>query len=38
VPLATFPGNKKKKSSAQFKIIKSHRYGDDVLLEGRFNH
>ncbi len=38
VPLATFSGNKKKKSSAQFKIIKSHRYGDDVLLEGRFNH
>lgn len=35
VPLATFSG-KKKKGLPQFKIIKTRRYGDDVLLEGRF--
>jgi len=36
VPLATFPGRKKGKHLAQFKIIKTRRYGEDVLLEGRF--
>jgi len=36
VPLATFSGKKKMNDLPQFKIIKTRRYGDDVLLEGRF--
>ena len=36
VPLATFPVKKKRNDLARFKIIKTRRYGDDVLIEGRF--
>ncbi len=36
VPLATFTGKKKKKDLRQFRIIKTRRYGEDILLEGRF--
>lgn len=36
VPLATFPAYKSKKDAAEFKIIKTRRYGEDVLIEGRF--
>ena len=37
VPLATFPGNINKRGLDQkFEIIKTRRYGDDILLEGRF--
>jgi len=36
VPLATFPGMKKSKKLPQFKIIRTRRYGEDILLEGRF--
>lgn len=36
VPLATLPGNKKKKDLPNLKIIKTRRYGEDVLIEGRF--
>ena len=36
VPLVTFPGNKKEKNLQQFKILKTRRYGEDILLEGRF--
>jgi len=36
VPLATFSDRIKKKGLPQFKIIKTRRYGEDVLLEGRF--
>ena len=36
VPLATFPAGKKRKGSAGLKIIKTSRYGEDVLIEGRF--
>jgi diaminohydroxyphosphoribosylaminopyrimidine deaminase/5-amino-6-(5-phosphoribosylamino)uracil reductase len=36
VPLATFPGRKKEHDPVQFKIIKTRRYGEDILLEGRF--
>jgi diaminohydroxyphosphoribosylaminopyrimidine deaminase/5-amino-6-(5-phosphoribosylamino)uracil reductase len=36
VPLATFPGRKKMKRLPRFKISKTRRYGEDVLLEGRF--
>jgi len=37
VPLATFPSGKSKKKFPEFKIIKTRRYGEDVLIEGRFN-
>jgi len=36
VPLATFTDKKMKKKLPQFKIIKTRRCGEDVLLEGRF--
>jgi len=36
VPLATFPGTKKGKSLQEFTIVKTRRYGDDILIEGRF--
>lgn len=36
VPLATFSGNFKEKNLPQLKIIKTRRYGEDILLEGRF--
>lgn len=35
-PLATLPGNTKKKDLPNLKIIKTRRYGEDVLIEGRF--
>jgi diaminohydroxyphosphoribosylaminopyrimidine deaminase / 5-amino-6-(5-phosphoribosylamino)uracil reductase len=37
VPLATFPAEKSKKQFPEFKIIKTRRYGEDILIEGRFN-
>jgi diaminohydroxyphosphoribosylaminopyrimidine deaminase / 5-amino-6-(5-phosphoribosylamino)uracil reductase len=37
VPLATFPSGKTRKGFPEFKIIKNRRYGEDVLIEGRFN-
>ena len=37
VPLADFSG-KKKSNMAQLKIMSTRRYGDDVLIDGRFNH
>lgn len=36
VPLATFSVGKKRSRLPQFKLIKTRRYGEDVLLEGRF--
>jgi diaminohydroxyphosphoribosylaminopyrimidine deaminase/5-amino-6-(5-phosphoribosylamino)uracil reductase len=36
VPLATFPGRKKRIQMPHFKLSKTRRYGEDVLLEGRF--
>jgi diaminohydroxyphosphoribosylaminopyrimidine deaminase/5-amino-6-(5-phosphoribosylamino)uracil reductase len=36
VPVVTFPGTKKGKGLQQFKILKTRRYGEDILLEGRF--
>ena len=36
VPLATFPVGKKRNELAGLKIIKTRRYGEDVLIEGRF--
>jgi diaminohydroxyphosphoribosylaminopyrimidine deaminase/5-amino-6-(5-phosphoribosylamino)uracil reductase len=36
VPLATFSAKKKANRLPQFKLIKTRRYGEDVLLEGRF--
>ena len=36
VPLITFSSKRKKKDLPQFKIMKTSRYGEDVLLEGRF--
>ncbi|MDH3390742.1 MAG: bifunctional diaminohydroxyphosphoribosylaminopyrimidine deaminase/5-amino-6-(5-phosphoribosylamino)uracil reductase RibD [Desulfobulbaceae bacterium] len=36
VPLASFPG-KKKIDMSQLKIMSTRRYGDDVLIDGRFN-
>jgi diaminohydroxyphosphoribosylaminopyrimidine deaminase/5-amino-6-(5-phosphoribosylamino)uracil reductase len=35
-PLATFSHRKKQGDSTQFKLIRTRRYGEDVLLEGRF--
>ena len=37
-PLATFSSQKKRKCLPQFKLIKTRRYGEDVLLEGRFSN
>ena len=36
VPLATFPGKRDKDDLPRLEIIKTRRYGEDVLLEGRF--
>ncbi len=36
VPLAAFSGKRQPDDLPQFKIIKTRRYGEDVLLEGRF--
>ena len=37
IPLATFDVKKKSSDSLpQFKIVKTRRYGDDILIEGRF--
>ncbi len=36
VPLAAFPDRKKRGHMPHFKLIKTRRYGEDVLLEGRF--
>lgn len=36
VPLATFSGRQHMADLRPFKIIKTRRYGEDVLLEGRF--
>jgi diaminohydroxyphosphoribosylaminopyrimidine deaminase/5-amino-6-(5-phosphoribosylamino)uracil reductase len=36
VPLVALASKKKKKDLPQLKIIKTSRYGEDVLLEGRF--
>ena len=36
VPLATFPGRKKRIQLPHFKLTKTRRCGEDVLLEGRF--
>jgi diaminohydroxyphosphoribosylaminopyrimidine deaminase/5-amino-6-(5-phosphoribosylamino)uracil reductase len=38
VPLATFSKKKKVDESRQFKIISTRRHGEDVLIDGRFNH
>lgn len=35
VPLATFPGRKRKRQ-VRFKVVNTRRYGEDVLIEGRF--
>jgi len=35
-PLATFSTTKKRKYQPAFKFIKTRRYGEDILLEGRF--
>jgi diaminohydroxyphosphoribosylaminopyrimidine deaminase/5-amino-6-(5-phosphoribosylamino)uracil reductase len=37
VPLASFSGKKEGRLS-QLKITSTRRYGDDVLIDGRFNH
>jgi diaminohydroxyphosphoribosylaminopyrimidine deaminase/5-amino-6-(5-phosphoribosylamino)uracil reductase len=37
VPLATFPGRNKSEHYLPFKITNTRRYGDDVLIEGRFS-
>jgi diaminohydroxyphosphoribosylaminopyrimidine deaminase/5-amino-6-(5-phosphoribosylamino)uracil reductase len=36
VPLATFPGMKKGKNMPEFRIVKTRKYGDEILIEGRF--
>lgn len=36
VPLASFPGKKKSKVMSQLKIMGTRRYGEDVLIDGRF--
>ncbi|MFC1845256.1 bifunctional diaminohydroxyphosphoribosylaminopyrimidine deaminase/5-amino-6-(5-phosphoribosylamino)uracil reductase RibD [Thermodesulfobacteriota bacterium] len=36
VPLASFPGKKKVGLLSQLKIMSTRRYGDDVLIDGRF--
>ena len=36
VPLATFPGSRDRDDLSQLKIVKTRRYGEDVLIEGRF--
>lgn len=36
VPLATFPACNESGKTAQFKIITTRRYGDDILIDGRF--
>ena len=36
VPLVTFYGRKKRKNLPQFKIIKTRRCGEDILIEARF--
>lgn len=36
VPLATFAAAKRKKDLCRFKINKTRRYGEDLLIEGRF--
>ena len=38
VPLATFSGRKKSAHVSQCKIIATRRYGDDILIDGRFSH
>lgn len=38
VPLATFSGSGTRKALSRFKIIKTRRYGEDVLIEGRFDN
>ena len=37
VPLAYF-SEKKKSNMVQLEIMSTRRYGDDVLIDGRFNH
>jgi diaminohydroxyphosphoribosylaminopyrimidine deaminase/5-amino-6-(5-phosphoribosylamino)uracil reductase len=37
VPLASFSGKKKLNLLSQMKIMSTRRYGDDVLIDGRFN-
>jgi diaminohydroxyphosphoribosylaminopyrimidine deaminase/5-amino-6-(5-phosphoribosylamino)uracil reductase len=37
VPLASFSGKKKVNLLSQLKIMSTRRYGDDVLIDGRFN-
>jgi diaminohydroxyphosphoribosylaminopyrimidine deaminase/5-amino-6-(5-phosphoribosylamino)uracil reductase len=37
-PLATFSSKKKRKHMPPFKLIKTSRYGEDILLEGRFSN
>jgi len=36
VPLATFSGTESGNDLTEFKIVKTRRYGDDILIEGRF--
>ncbi len=38
VPLASFSGKKKAVMLSQLKIMSTRRYGEDVLIDGRFNH
>ena len=38
VPLASFSGKKKTDMLSQLKIMSTRRYGEDVLIDGRFNH
>jgi diaminohydroxyphosphoribosylaminopyrimidine deaminase/5-amino-6-(5-phosphoribosylamino)uracil reductase len=37
VPLASFPGKNSVEILSQMKIMSTKRYGDDVLIDGRFN-
>jgi diaminohydroxyphosphoribosylaminopyrimidine deaminase/5-amino-6-(5-phosphoribosylamino)uracil reductase len=38
VGLASFSGRKKTDMLSQLKIMSTRRYGEDVLIDGRFNH
>ncbi len=38
VALASFSGKKKTDMLSQLKIMSTRRYGEDVLIDGRFNH
>ena len=38
VPLATFSGGRKTEKLSRLEITSTRRYGDDILIEGRFTH